>query len=647
MRFTLAYPETATAGLRFLALALLALTVSATLRRRRHLRFLAGAVVWLGVCCGLLALVQWQLGTEPLLGLYQPETSRASAFSGPFVNPNHLGVLCAFASLVALGLWRSSETKWPWCVAWLVCLAWTSLSTSVVAFAALGVGHIVAFAYTRPGWRLTLAACAAGIVSFVLLLAVAGDVHPTQAYQPKLETIRAALRTATTYPLLGGGGGSFGYVSTPFFEALTAERNSFPEADWATLLSDFGLVGGVATILLVLCVGWITLRQLKQRTPLQVGIASGFVAVCAASLFSFNLIALGVMFPVVALVAGANALDAPRRVGRVSSRLPALLVLALVVPMALFLFAATEGPTPCPLGDAVSGPDSACTEARLSNRPTEARALLSAAALAVGDRQTEILSSAEQHAGNDPEALAVLGWLRGHRGEVSASVSAFQRSTALSDTGARASVVLGLDALSSLQDRVQALAPNDVSLQYTVSVLRERGEYDWAFLFAEAAWLAYPSRVSLGAVVDQAAHSLSSHEAAIGFARRGQVVLGDEANSILARALRQGGELDESLAEIRRAPWTRPSDFRLAQELLLLWLDHRDVLDIPADEVDRALRTVASYQAVNDDRAGTSQWLQARVAIERGQWAHACALYRQMLSGRAITQSDVPRECAQ
>lgn len=649
-RLTHASPETISSLSRFAVLMVLSIVAAASVRRRKSLRLLATIVVLTALGSGLLACLQWIIGAEPAFGLYSPATTREFAFSGPFVSPNHFGVFSAFATMVAFGLSQAGTSRDWRALAWLACAVLTALSGSLGAFCGLVVGHVAALLIVRVESKRTLAVQASVIVFAGAVAWLASSRDMVRALEPKLETIYAALGVAVDNPLIGAGAGSFAVVSVPYFGDVPAESHSFPESDWATLMSDFGFVGGSLIMLAVLAVLLTTFRGSRQRGFLHVGVFSGLVSVLFASLLSFNLIALGVVAPVVALVAGSNALLRDKKKSKGTGLPRVLVAMACVLGLSLvgWAFNSDREPPSCSLRSALSAPEPSCVEGRLAARPTEARALILASAMPGQYDQELVLAAAERYGWNDTEVVALAGWLRGSRGEVEPAVVNFSRALQLSDTVDTDLVVLVLDGLRTVDARIEALVETPWAFNSALHLLRQRQEGDWAFLLAQTAWTTHPDMTTLVAVVTQSREFLGSHQAAIGFAREGISVVGDEARFVLVRALRYGNQIEEALQLARQILLDSPHDFFAAQELVLLWLDHDQSLPaIRSAEVDGALRTLVAEAAAGGDRESTVTWLRARVAEKRGQTVLACELFRQLISEGGDSHSNVavPVDC--
>lgn len=358
-------------------------------------RWLAHMVAIAGAAMAGLALVHHLLGLDTLLGIYRPETP-ASTYIAPLLNENHLAGFLAFSVplCLVLALLGHGVRRLAWLGAAVLAAGTALLTESRGGAVALvtGVvltGVLLAVHRRRHGERLTRpparlsALVPAGVVAAcgVVLLATftAGGVRQElastsaaelRAEDSKFGVWRAASQLVAENLWTGVGRGGFEPTFTRVHHS-GVKTYSHVENEYLQALVDWGLPGAVG---LALILAWVVLsaRERWNRSPLEVGAASGLVALAAHNVVDFNVEMPGVALAVVAvaallLPATTRRLPGDARRRRVAARGAALAVGAVVVAVAASPFGRTAHAD----GDAVAALLRASAEARPRGADTD------------------------------------------------------------------------------------------------------------------------------------------------------------------------------------------------------------------------------------------------------------------------------------
>jgi O-antigen ligase/tetratricopeptide (TPR) repeat protein len=263
--------------------------------------------------CGI-ALVATIAIAASVYGVAVPGWHPPQGF-GPFANRNQTGTLMALGAMLALGLLASAARRrhWIgllWTSTFFVCLAALLLSNSRAPFCLLAVGCLAWFF-----GRLKLSVFSArglAIAGGLMLLMATGALIIGEGVAKRLPELltsgagfRAkiyhdALQLASKAPIEGVGIGNFEAIF-PLFrdQSLNTERVIHPESDWLWLVSELGwLSAGFGAI----TVGGIFWRRTQPGTKGEKDILlAGLIAMAAFlvnSLFDVPGHRLGTMLPI-------------------------------------------------------------------------------------------------------------------------------------------------------------------------------------------------------------------------------------------------------------------------------------------------------------------------------------------------------------
>jgi O-antigen ligase len=230
---------------------------------------------------GLYGVIQ-RLGVDPIVWSPSPDGSTLG-------NPNYSGTFLGMAMPVVA--WFTATTRGRRrdlaLMASVPILAGWALANSQGGWAAGIVGVLVTgMFFMAPGWKRSLAGCAAaGVVVAVALaapLALSGWgaklLGPTVVDRGHAAV--TALRMTADHPLMGRGPSAFsleGVRYRPAEEALSADTAmNDPHSAFLAFLSSAGILGGVGFLAVA---GWAAKRSIGSGSPLSpVGPAAGAVA---------------------------------------------------------------------------------------------------------------------------------------------------------------------------------------------------------------------------------------------------------------------------------------------------------------------------------------------------------------------------------
>ena len=218
---------------------------------------------------------------------------------GTFGDPNHFGVYLVLGLLVSLALClaalrRRERPEIVSAAATVVAIALTLLSTySRTAWIGATVGFIVllvllrsSFAGVRPRgrgrWALGIGMLAAVGVAIPIAPNVVERLNPSApvnvgSNRVHESTLRAAVDEFTSSPVFGGGPGSLGA------HLNQGKRTSAAHSTYLTAAGELGIIG----LLLILCVGTLTLRRLLVLRRRLDGTARLVAAALAAAYAGF------------------------------------------------------------------------------------------------------------------------------------------------------------------------------------------------------------------------------------------------------------------------------------------------------------------------------------------------------------------------
>jgi len=262
--------------------------------------------------------------SEQIKAWYQPNTVPAmSRGHGLFLNGNHLAWLLNFIALFALGIACLGRIE-----------TWKKILATYVAAVSI-VGTLLTL--SRGG---TLGLCA-GLLTFAVLSGIAIFFGTTSrktlglivlatltisigtggyffwsspTIQERMSKISedayrstlwlAAAKQAQISPIIGTGAGSFTQLSRRLKVGASGADDTFAHNDWAQMTADFGLIGGILTLLVVVIHIWAGtkgfIKALKARSTiycqpqsntaaLLIGATSSLVAFSVHSFFDFNM----------------------------------------------------------------------------------------------------------------------------------------------------------------------------------------------------------------------------------------------------------------------------------------------------------------------------------------------------------------------
>lgn len=299
-----------------------------TIRTVGHFKAAVRAITISAACLAVVSMVHEFSGDRKLFWFCEPQYPGASIL-GPFTNRNHfalhMNIALGFALSLFLPAWRFSAYRhlrhWRDRVRWLsgrhanqlvlsgfavmlvagaACVS-LSRGAMVSLIAALGFAALITTSRRRRGRRR-----AAGSVLAVVVLVAAAIFW--LGWTPVLDRLRTlagvamdplhTCRTIVTVdtvrifgagPWVGCGLGAFQYVF-PFFQSAPIQFGRFLHAhnDWAQLLAESGLVGGVLAVLSLFLLGrQIRVRLPSLRRPAQYRVMGLLIGLLAALLHSF------------------------------------------------------------------------------------------------------------------------------------------------------------------------------------------------------------------------------------------------------------------------------------------------------------------------------------------------------------------------
>jgi O-antigen ligase len=286
----------------------------------KRMQFCSG-IAFLGAAIALIGLTQLAAGNTTIYGLTQVSPFRKPF--GPYFNVNHAASLMSMAGLVAFGIWlgrarrlgpaASIGEKADLIGRRLVGLTPTFLCL-IGVFATGSRGGAIAvlsgFTAVLLLWALkrlhgktavlfnTVAGGSVLVGIFWGLTHLSRLSQFSRAFDEssyfRISMYRSAWKMLGDRPLFGFGGGTFETAFPAYQEVSLVGHVEYLHSDWATLLVDFGLVGGlfgIGFIAFWLYLAWCNIRPLVQRKEL--GPTIGVIAACISfsihSIFDFSL----------------------------------------------------------------------------------------------------------------------------------------------------------------------------------------------------------------------------------------------------------------------------------------------------------------------------------------------------------------------
>jgi tetratricopeptide (TPR) repeat protein len=228
---------------------------------------------------------QWLLGLQHVLGIF-PTPVPARDLTSTLVNPNHACALMTLGAGAAasLGARSAGRRAGAWVVVALLLVLGCLWSGSRAGIASLGAA--VVFALFRVGYRRTAVAGAAvggGLAAVVLATADVAE---------KVGAARFIVPMISDHPWLGIGRGSFRSVQYGYSTEASRRSFSHPENIVAQYVVEWGLLIGVAALLIVFVLAAKALLD-RQRSHRVWGAAALF-GVLLHNLLDFSLENLGV-----------------------------------------------------------------------------------------------------------------------------------------------------------------------------------------------------------------------------------------------------------------------------------------------------------------------------------------------------------------
>jgi O-antigen ligase len=312
-----------------------AAAASAVVRSRRRALRLASAVV--GVALAVVAL-GWLQAASGAGSVYWtsglPEGIVRAPFFGPFIDPNHAGILLAAAVPLCAGLASRGEGagRWAWRAALplLLVATWSTTSRGALLGATLALGLWAALL----GWRVVTASVVGlfgvGLTAFVL----AGPARVTALLTERLMPAAAtpdpfgdrlglwaeALELARGAPWVGVGPGSFGDGHWLVKRGVAYSAAVHAHNEPVQALAEHGFVFGGAWIVLMaapLGLGLMRVRALElgRRRSLGAALVAAYAAVLFGGLYEFPLRTLSLLLLAALLggsLLGALSEDEPR-----------------------------------------------------------------------------------------------------------------------------------------------------------------------------------------------------------------------------------------------------------------------------------------------------------------------------------------------
>lgn len=311
-------------------------------------RSLLTAVALAGAACAVVALFHRLSGIEAAYGLYQPLEAGGSWLSAPLLNRNHLTGLMALCAPITIGLALEEEDRarrilWILTGALLGMTGLLTLSRGGMASLVLGGGLLVILVLRsrraneqRAQWGWAVFGSAAVLVSgFYVIREAMLEEFITSDDTTKLALWKAALPLMSDFLPLGTGRGAFIVAFAPYNNIDPSTTFTHPENLMVQLGSEWGILGGLAVLVLVGGVVYLVTRA--PYSPMVSGAIAGAAALLAHNAVDFSLELPGLAVPFVAALAAATA---SRRSGWIRLRLPARPVLASVGVLVLAAAAA-------------------------------------------------------------------------------------------------------------------------------------------------------------------------------------------------------------------------------------------------------------------------------------------------------------------
>ncbi|QDS96942.1 O-antigen ligase family protein [Adhaeretor mobilis] len=179
------------------------------------------------------------------------------------------------------------------------------------------------------GWALGMVPWCVALVLFLTCFDTVYDRLATfedrQHLDTRLEMTSSTLRAWWDFPLWGTGLGTHEYVFPLYDVNTTTSMAEHADNDWAQLLEEFGVVGGVAVLAFVLSIFYVAGRlMISGKTALSTaafGLCIGLLATAWHSLSDFGQHLPGI-FSVTAVVAGLVVAIARREAYKTNARKP-------------------------------------------------------------------------------------------------------------------------------------------------------------------------------------------------------------------------------------------------------------------------------------------------------------------------------------
>jgi tetratricopeptide (TPR) repeat protein len=310
---TLDVPGTLLEVVKALAVLGVFTVVARSTQRSRMARALVPIAVAGGVF-GALFFAQRATNAQSVLGLYTARDPLGTSVVGTFINGNHGAAFLSLATLVATGLaleasgWRRRVLLTCAAVAAVATIGTASRSGAV----GLGVGATAMFAFVLRR-RIGMArALAASLVVMVVVTtatlwvadALRSRLTPSSASElvdnPKVRGWRDGLHVARRYLWSGAGRGAFESVVAAERTHDDGVRLVYAENCVIQVLADFGILVGIALIVLFVRDAIRVGRSAPRLDAAALGAACGVLAVAVHELADFSLETLGVALPTAA-----------------------------------------------------------------------------------------------------------------------------------------------------------------------------------------------------------------------------------------------------------------------------------------------------------------------------------------------------------
>ncbi len=273
-----------------------------------------------GALVAALVFVHFAANSKLILGFYSPAQGvpKSQLFISAFVNNNNAAGFLNLTLFILAGQWQKAQfgkVKGIYAVLVLITAAASVVMLSRGGLLAMLMGGLFLAAITRWGGGRSRSSNPAVTVVGVLLSVLAvflflvifnkvlGQVEDSRLFpfgeaETKMLLWDRARGAAQAYSKVGAGGGAFAAAFHPFNDLVSRTTISHAENELVQPLVEFGLVAGVATLLIPVVLAWRRF-SFARSDGFYAGALAGLFALGIQQLADFALRIPGVLLPAV------------------------------------------------------------------------------------------------------------------------------------------------------------------------------------------------------------------------------------------------------------------------------------------------------------------------------------------------------------